>query len=435
VVRKIRLKVHIIFPSRALSVYRFKKVVKSAKILIFLQKQLDIMNTIDNISFHGERVVIRVDYNVPFDDQNRITDTTRIQSSKETISIVLKNGGSVVLLTHLGRPKGVDLNLSCSLIVDEVSKILDHKVLFCPSTIGEEAENMSKSLRPGEIMLMENVRFYSQETKGEIAFAKELSKLGTVYVNDAFGVAHRAHSSTTIITQFFDNKYFGKLLEKEVRSIDKVINNGKKPILAILGGAKISSKITIIESLLDSVNDILIGGGMAYTFIKAQGGSIGNSICEIDFCDYALELIQKAKEKGVQIYLPMDVIIADSFNNSANRKVAFVNQIPEGWQGLDFGPESIENIKPLIEKSKTILWNGPLGVFEFDNFSKGTIALGELISDATSKGAFSLVGGGDSVAAVKKFGLSNKMSYVSTGGGAMLESLEGKKLPGIEALM
>ena len=433
-VRKIRLKVHIIFSSYSLHSYRFKKVVKSAKILIFLQKQLDIMNTIDNISFHGERVVIRVDYNVPFDDQNRITDTTRIQSSKETISMVLKSGGSVILLTHLGRPKGIDLNLSCSLIVDETSRILDHKVIFCPSTIGEEAETMSKLLRPGEIMLMENVRFYSQETKGEVAFAKELSKLGTVYVNDAFGAVHRAHSSTTIIAQFFEKKYFGKLLEKEIKSIDKVINNGNKPVVAILGGAKISSKITIIESLLDSVNDILVGGGMAYTFIKAQGGSIGSSICENDFCDYAIKLIQKAKAKGVKIHFPTDVIIADSFNNLANRKVAYINQIPKGWQGLDFGPKSIENIKPLIEKSKTILWNGPLGVFEFDNFSKGTIALGELISDATSKGAFSLVGGGDSVAAVKKFGFSNKMSYVSTGGGAMLESLEGKKLPGIEAL-
>lgn len=349
--------------------------------------------------------------------------------------MVLKKGGSVILLTHLGRPKGIDLNLSCSLIVDVTSKILGEKVIFCPSTIGEEAEKLSKTLLPGEIMLMENVRFYPQETKGEKAFAKELSKLGSVYVNDAFGSAHRAHSSTTIIAQFFEKKYFGKLLEKEIRSIDKVINNGKKPILAILGGAKISSKITIIESLLDLVNDILIGGGMAYTFIKAQGGAIGSSICENDFCNYAIELIAKAKAKGVQIHLPKDVIIADSFNNLANKKVAFINQIPKGWQGLDFGPKSIEDIKPLIKKSKTILWNGPLGVFEFDNFSKGTIKLGELISDATSKGAFSLVGGGDSVAAVKKFGFNNKMSYVSTGGGAMLESLEGKKLPGIEALM
>ena len=393
------------------------------------------MNTINDISFKGERVVIRVDYNVPFNDQNQITDATRIESSKETILTVLKNGGSVVLLTHLGRPKGIDPNLSCSLIVNEVSRILEKKVLFCKSTIGQEAEKITNSLQPGEIVLMENVRFYPQEINGEVSFAKELSRLGSVFVNDAFGSAHRAHSSTTIIAQFFEKKYFGKLLEKEVTSINKVVNNGKKPILAILGGAKISSKITVIESLLSSVNDILIGGGMAYTFIKAQGGSIGESICEMDFCDYALELLKKAKQKGVKIHLPSDVIIADRFSNSANMKTALIGQIPEGWQGLDFGPKSIIKLKPLIEKSKTILWNGPLGVFEFDNFSKGTIALGELITEATLKGAFSLVGGGDSVAAVKKFGFDKKMSYVSTGGGAMLESLEGKKLPGIEALI
>jgi len=392
------------------------------------------MNTIKNVTFEGERVIIRVDYNVPLDDKNKVTDTTRIEASKETILTVLKKGGSVILLTHIGRPKGVDANFSCSLIVDEVSKILKQKVFFCSSTIGEKAELMTKSLRSGEVVLMENIRFHPEETKGEINFAKQLSRLGTVYINDAFGTAHRAHSSTTIIAQFFKNKYLGKLLEKEVNSIDKIVNKGKKPILAILGGAKVSSKITIIESLLDSVNDILIGGGMAYTFIQAKGGSIGDSICEPDFCEYALKLIEKAKEKEVQIHLPSDVIIADSFSNSANTKTCSISNIPPGWQGLDFGPESIERIKPLIQKSKTILWNGPLGVFEFNNFSKGTIALGEFIAEATSKGAFSLVGGGDSVAAVKKFGFANKMSYVSTGGGAMLESLEGKKLPGIEAL-
>tara|TARA_B110000438_G_C15804644_1_gene646733 strand:- start:1397 stop:2578 length:1182 start_codon:yes stop_codon:yes gene_type:complete len=392
------------------------------------------MNTINNVNFEGERVIIRVDYNVPLDDKNKVTDTTRIEASKETILTVLKKGGCVILLTHIGRPKGVDANYSCSLIVDEVSRILKQKVLFCSSTIGEKAELMTKSLRTGQVVLMENIRFHPEETKGEITFAKQLSRLGTVYINDAFGTAHRAHSSTTIIAQFFKNKYLGKLLEKEVNSIDKIVNKGKKPILAILGGAKVSSKITIIESLLDSVNDILIGGGMAYTFIQAQGGSIGDSICEPDFCEYALKLIEKAKEKEVQIHLPSDVIIADNFSNSANTKTCSISNIPIGWQGLDFGPESIKRIKPLIQKSKTILWNGPLGVFEFNNFSKGTIALGELIAEATSKGAFSLVGGGDSVAAVKKFGFTNKMSYVSTGGGAMLESLEGKKLPGIEAL-
>ena len=392
------------------------------------------MNTINNINFRGERVIIRVDYNVPFDEKNQITDTTRIEASKETILMVLKNGGSVILLTHMGRPKGVDMSLSCSLIVNEVSKILNQKVLFSPSTVGGAAELMTKSLIQGQVILMENVRFHQEETIGGFSFAKQLSRLGTVYINDAFGTAHRAHSSTTLIAQFFKNKYCGKLLEKEVTSIDKVINNGKKPILAILGGAKISSKISIIESLLDSVDDILIGGGMAFTFVQAKGGLIGASICESDFCQYALDLIEKAKEKEVKIHLPSDVVIADSFSNSANIKVSSISKIPEGWQGLDFGPESIKRITPLIKKSKTILWNGPLGVFEFDNFSNGTKILGRLIVEATSKGAFSLVGGGDSVAAVKKFGLDDKMSYVSTGGGAMLESLEGKTLPGIKAL-
>ena len=392
------------------------------------------MNTIDNINFTGEKVVIRVDYNVPLDENKKVTDSTRIKSSTDTIFRVLKQGGSVVLLTHIGRPRGFDPNLSCSLIVDEVSKILQHKVFFCKSTIGPEAEKETKKLLPGEIILMENVRFHAEETNGDKFFAEKLSQLGTVFINDAFGTAHRAHSSTTIIAEFFQNKYFGKLLEKEVKSIKRVVKNGKKPILAILGGAKISSKITIIESLLDSVNDIIIGGGMAYTFIKAQGGKVGNSICEVEYCDYALNLIEKALSKGVEIHLPSDVIIADSFSNDAIIKTCNVRQIPDGWQALDVGPESIKKIKPIIQKSKTILWNGPLGVFEFETFSKGTIALGEFISEATRNGTFSLVGGGDSVAAVKKFGFIDKMSYVSTGGGAMLESLEGKTLPGIEAL-
>ena len=281
---------------------------------------------------------------------------------------------------------------------------------------------------------MENVRFYDEETQGDINFARKLSKLGSVYINDAFGSAHRNHSSTAVIARFFKKKYLGKLIEKELKSIDKVFNSGKKPILAILGGAKISTKINIIESLFERVDNILIGGGMAYTFIKAQGGSIGDSIVEPDYCNYALELMEKAKMKGVTIHLPSDVIIADSFSNMANKKVCSISQIPDGWQGLDFGPESILKIKPIIRNSKTILWNGPLGVFEFEFFAKGTMALGEMVSMATSKGAFSLIGGGDSVAAVKKFGLLRKMSYVSTGGGAMLMALEGKALPGVEAL-
>ena len=391
------------------------------------------MKTIENINFKGERVIIRVDYNVPFDG-DRITDKTRIESSKETIDLILNNGGSVILLTHIGRPKGFETKFSCKLIIKEVSETLGRQVLFCDSTIGKEAEKKTKMLKPGEIILMENVRFHTEETEGEIDFAKKLSRLGSVFVNDAFGAAHRAHASTSIIAQFFSKKYFGKLLEKEVASIRKVVNNGKKPVLAIIGGAKISTKITIIESLMNSVTDILIGGGMAYTFIKAQGGSIGESICEKDFCDYSIQLLEKAKARNVNIHLPKDVIIANRFDNNAVRKISKIDKIPAGWQGLDIGPDSIEALKPIVKKSKTILWNGPLGVFEFDNFSNGTIELGIMISEATKKGSFSLVGGGDSVLAVKNFGFSNKMSYVSTGGGAMLESLEGKELPGIKAL-
>ena len=391
------------------------------------------MNTIEDINFKGERVIVRVDYNVPFDG-DRITDKTRIESSKETIDLILNNGGSVILLTHIGRPKGFETKFSCKLIIKEVSETLGREVLFCDSTIGKEAEKKTKMLKPGEIILMENVRFHTEETEGEIDFAKKLSRLGSVFVNDAFGAAHRAHASTSIIAQFFSKKYFGKLLEKEVTSIRKVINNGKKPVLAIIGGAKISTKITIIESLMNCVTDILIGGGMAYTFIKAQGGSIGESICEKDFCDYSIQLLEKAKARNVKIHLPKDVIIANRFDNNAVRKISKIDKIPAGWQGLDIGPDSIEALKPIVKKSKTILWNGPLGVFEFDNFSNGTVELGIMISEATKKGSFSLVGGGDSVLAVKKFGFSKKMSYVSTGGGAMLESLEGKELPGIKAL-
>ena len=364
------------------------------------------MKTIDNVNFDCERVIIRVDYNVPF-EETRITDVTRIEASKETIDLVIKNGGSIILLTHIGRPHGHESKYSCQLIINAVSKILERKVFFCNSTVGKEAEKKSKMLKPGEIMLMENVRFHSAETKGEVNFAKKLSRLGTVYINDAFGTAHRAHASTCTIAKFFSKKYYGKLLEREVISIQKVVKKGKKPILAIIGGAKISTKITIIESLMNSVTDIIIGGGMAYTFIQAQGGSIGNSICEKDFFEYSIQLLEKAKQKNISIHLPKDVIIADSFNNDANIKISKINKIPNGWQGLDIGPESIEMLKPIIKNSKTILWNGPPGVFEFENFSGGTLQLGKLIAEATSNGTFSLVGGGDSVLAVKKLGLSD----------------------------
>jgi phosphoglycerate kinase len=321
-------------------------------------------------------------------------------------------------------------------IVDKVEDILGVSVSFFPDCVGAEAEKATAELDPGSVMLMENLRFYKEETAGDMAFAEGLSKLGDCYVNDAFGTAHRAHASTTIIAQFFnEDKFFGKLLEKEVKAIEKVMELGEKPVLAILGGAKVSSKITIIENMLDKIDHLIIGGGMVYTFAKAQGGKVGQSICEEDYCDYALELLEKAKAKGVEVYLPTDVIIADDFSNDANQKVCKVGEIPDDWEGLDAGPETLKNYEDVVMRSKTILWNGPLGVFEFENFSKGTITLGEHIAKSTSVGAFSLVGGGDSVAAVKQFGFEDKMSYISTGGGAMLESLEGKTLPGITALL
>jgi phosphoglycerate kinase len=308
-------------------------------------------------------------------------------------------------------------------------------VNFCSQVVGDEAETQAAALKPGEVLLMENLRYHKEETKGDETFAQQLARLGTVYVNDAFGTAHRAHASTTIMAKYFEGKKcFGSLLASEVKAIEKVMKDGESPVVAILGGAKVSSKITIIESLLDKVDHLIIGGGMVYTFTKAQGGTVGNSICEPDYCDYALELLEKAKAKGVEIHLPVDVIAGDDFSNDANQKVFESNSIADGWEGLDAGPKSCEIFRELILKCKTILWNGPLGVFEFPNFAQGTISIGESIGEATKSGAFSLVGGGDSVAAVKQFGLAPKMSYISTGGGAMLESLEGKTLPGIAAL-
>jgi phosphoglycerate kinase len=327
------------------------------------------------------------------------------------------------------------LSQSLQKIVATVTEVLETPVQFCSTTVGEDAEKKAQNLGPGEVLLMENLRFHPEETEGELSFSKQLAQLGTIYVNDAFGTAHRAHASTTIMAQFFnENKCFGALLEKEVLAIEKVMKTGASPILAIIGGAKVSSKITIIESLLEKVDHLLIGGGMVYTFTKALGGSVGNSICEPEYCDYALTLIEKAKAKGVKIHLPVDVVAGDSFSNEANQKTFDVMEIPDGWEAMDAGPKSIEQFHELVLNCKTILWNGPLGVFEFPAFAKGTIAIGESIGQATKGGAFSLVGGGDSVAAVKQFGLASKMSYISTGGGAMLESLEGKSLPGIEAL-
>ena len=393
------------------------------------------MRTLNQLNFRNECAIIRVDFNVPLNDKMEVTDTTRIEAAKPTIDHILSEGGKCVLISHLGRPKGPEPKYSLSNIIETVSQILGVTVYFSESCVGSSAQARAAALQPGEVLMMENLRYHSEETEGDINFSEELSKLGTVYVNDAFGTAHRAHASTTIIAKFFkDKKCFGHLLEKEVLSIERVMKTGDSPILAIIGGAKVSSKITIIESLLDKVDHLIIGGGMVYTFTKAMGGIVGNSICEPDYCDYALQLMNKAKQKNVKIHLPVDVVAGDSFSNDAKQKVFKVMDIPEGWEAMDAGPKSVEKFHNLILNCKTILWNGPMGVFEFSNFSKGTIAAGESIAEATNLGAFSLVGGGDSVAAVKQFGLENKMSYISTGGGAMLESLEGKVLPGIEAL-
>lgn len=394
------------------------------------------MKTIQDINFEGKKALIRVDFNVPLDENLNITDDTRIQAAKPTIAKILKDGGAVVLMSHLGRPKGVEEKYSLKHIVKKVSEVLGVEVKFAPDCVGDEVEKMVSELKMGEVLLLENLRFHPEEKVGDVDFAKQLSKLGDVYVNDAFGTAHRAHASTTIIAQFFsNNKCFGFLLAKEIESIKKVLEEGEKPVLAILGGAKVSSKITVIENILDAVDYLIIGGGMSFTFVKAQGGKIGDSICEDDKQELALKILTEAKEKGVQVYIPVDVVAADAFDNNANTQICDINKIPNGWQGLDAGPKSIEIFNKVVLESKTILWNGPLGVFEMENFSKGTIALGNSIAEATKKGAFSLVGGGDSVAAVKQFGFADKVSYVSTGGGAMLESLEGKTLPGIEAML
>ena len=393
------------------------------------------MKTLTNQSFKNKKVLIRVDFNVPLNDKLQVVDNTRIYASKPTIEHVINTGGSCILISHMGRPEGISLKLSLKNIVSEVSKVLNKPINFHSDCIGEEAENKSRALKPGEILLLENLRFYKEESIGEIEFARKLSKLGSVFINDAFGASHRAHASTTIVSKFFNNnKFFGKLLEKEVLAIDKVLKSGKKPVLAIIGGAKISSKITIIESMLDKIDHLIIGGGMVYTFILGLKGKIGNSICEKDYANLALDLIDKAKKKNVSLHLPIDVIAGNNFSNNANQKIFDVKNIEKGWEGMDAGPKSLKLFESIILKCNTILWNGPLGVFEFHNFAKGTIQIGEFIAKQTKRGAFSLVGGGDSVFAVKKFGLEDKISYVSTGGGAMLESLEGKVLPGIEAL-
>ena len=394
------------------------------------------MKTVNDFNFKNKKAIIRVDFNVPLDENFNVTDATRIDAAKPTIDKILADGGSVILMSHLGRPKGAEDKYSLKHILKTASAILGVPVQFAANCVGSEAKAASDKLQAGEVLLLENLRFHAEEEAGDVAFAKELASLGDIYVNDAFGTAHRAHASTTIIAQFFPNdKCFGTLLAKEIESLNKVLNNSVKPVTAVLGGSKVSSKITVIENILDKVDHMIIGGGMNFTFVKALGGKIGDSICEDDKQELALEILRLAKEKGVQIHIPVDVVAGDKFSNDANTQVVDVRAIPDGWEGMDAGPKSLENFKKVILESKTILWNGPLGVFEMPTFAKGTIALGEFIAESTANGAFSLVGGGDSVAAVKQFGFEDKVSYVSTGGGAMLEMLEGRVLPGIAAIL
>lgn len=394
------------------------------------------MKTIFDINFNSKKAIIRVDFNVPLDASYQVTDATRIEAAKPTIDKILNDGGSVILMSHLGRPKGVQDEFSLRHIVSKIEEVFGKPVKFASDCRGNIAEEAASNLQTGEILLLENLRFYKEEEAGDVAFAKELASLGDIYVNDAFGTAHRAHASTTIIAQFFPNdKCFGALLAKEIESLNKVLHNSEKPVVAVLGGSKVSSKITVIENILDKIDHMIIGGGMTFTFIKALGGKIGNSLCEDDKMELALSILEQAKAKNVQIHIPVDVVAADAFSNTANTQILDVNAIPDGWQGLDVGPKTLEALKPVILNAKTILWNGPLGVFEMETFANGTIELGNFIAEATQNGAFSLVGGGDSVAAVKQFGFEPKMSYVSTGGGAMLEMLEGQTLPGIAAIL
>ena len=394
------------------------------------------MKTIDQLNFSGKKALIRVDFNVPLDEHFQITDDNRIQGALPTINKILKDGGSVILMSHLGRPKeGPTDKYSLRHIVSHLSNVLSRQVQFAEDCIGQEAVDKASALQPGQVLLLENLRFYKEEEKGDIAFAEKLARLGDVYVNDAFGTAHRAHASTAVIAQFFPNaKYFGYLMAGELANAEKVLNHAERPFTAIMGGAKVSDKIELIEQLLGKVDNLIIGGGMAYTFAKAQGGQIGKSICEDDKLDLALSLIKKAKDKGVNLYLPVDTIIADAFANDARTDIAATSEIPAEWMGLDIGPETRELFAEVVKNSKTLLWNGPMGVFEMETFEKGTHAIALAVVEATKNGAFSLIGGGDSAAAVSKFHLTEKVSYVSTGGGALLEYMEGKVLPGVKAI-
>ncbi|WP_442905717.1 phosphoglycerate kinase [Kaistella sp.] len=390
----------------------------------------------NDFDFKDKKALVRVDFNVPQSADLKVTDNTRIQAVKPTIDKILNDGGSVILMTHLGRPKGkVTEEFSLKNIVGEIETVLGRTVKFCADCIGNEATEMTSELQPGEILLLENLRFYNEEEKGDKEFAEKLSKYADAYVNDAFGTAHRAHASTAIIAEYFpETKFFGLLMAKELEAVEKVLGNGEKPVTAILGGSKVSTKITIIENILPAIDNLIIGGGMSFTFIRALGGHIGNSLLEEDKLTLALEILEKAKAQNVKVFLPIDAVIADEFSNDADRREVDIYDIPEGWMGMDAGSKSRVLFHDVIMNSRTILWNGPIGVFEMPNFAAGTIALGDSIAESTELGAFSLVGGGDSVAFVKQFGYDDKVSYVSTGGGAMLESLEGKELPGVKAI-
>lgn len=394
------------------------------------------MADINNYNFSGKRALIRVDFNVPLNDEFQVTDDTRIVAAMPTIKKIVADGGSVVLMSHLGRPKnGPEDKFSLSHIISAIEKHLGGSVIFGGDCIGEDAFEKSAALKAGDVLLLENLRFYKEETKGDEAFAEKLAKHGDVYVNDAFGTAHRAHASTTIVAKFFEEKMFGFLLAAEVENAGKVLSSAAQPFTAIIGGAKVSSKIEVITNMLDKIDHLIIGGGMAYTFVKALGGNVGNSLVEDDYLATAKSIMETARVKGVTIHLPEDSKVADNFANDANTREELSAEISDGWMGLDVGPKAIESYREVINNSRTILWNGPLGVFEMENFAAGTKALGEMIAEASENGAYSLVGGGDSVAAVKKFGLGEKVSYVSTGGGALLEFLEGKTLPGVAAIL
>jgi phosphoglycerate kinase len=394
------------------------------------------MKTIDLLNFSGKKALIRVDFNVPLDDNFNITDDNRLQGALPTIEKILKDGGSIILISHLGRPKDGPTNkFSLQHVVKHLSELTKTEVQFADDCIGSQAVEKATALEPGEILLLENLRFYKEEEKGDEAFAEKLSKLGDIYVNDAFGTAHRSHASTAVIAKFFpDAKYFGYLMAAEVANAEKILNNPDRPFTAIMGGAKVSDKILLIEKLLDKVDNLIIGGGMAYTFAKAQGGEIGTSLLEADRMALCLELLDKAKEKGVNLILPLDTVIADKFDNNASKSNVDSGKIPSDWMGLDIGPKTVELFSETIKNSKTLLWNGPMGVFEMANFEQGTRAVAEAVVEATKNGAFSLIGGGDSAAAVTKFNFTDDVSYVSTGGGALLEYMEGKVLPGVAAI-